>query len=61
MSVSETKVSSNCQHRRIQWESFVIYLFQVNILRGSGEENCPSTRKINSIDKVDNRRRKGAG
>ena len=58
--VSETTVSFNRQHRRIQWEPFAIFLFQVNVSRGGGEENCRSTRKIKSIDKVNNRRSKGA-
>ena len=28
----------------IRWESFAIYLFQVNVSRGGGEENWQSTR-----------------
>ena len=59
-SVSERTVSSSRRHRILRWESITLQFFQVNVSRGCGEENCRSTRQINSINKVDNRRSKGA-
>ena len=38
--VKPSTVRSNRRYRRIRWEHFAIFLFQVSVLRGGGEENC---------------------
>ena len=41
--VNKTVISRH-RHRRIPWESIALQLFQVNVSRRCGEENCRSTR-----------------